>query len=130
MLKGHFNRPTYVVMHEQRTSLHKAASAGHTAVVQLLLGAHAAVDTPGAHGSTALHKAAWSGHTAVVRLLLHDQAAVDAVDAKGCTALHVAASLGHSAVVQLLLNAHAAVMLLLQTPACPCIGQPPAVTQQ
>jgi hypothetical protein len=51
------------------TALHRAAFAGHAAVVQLLLDAHAAVNAPAANGYTPLHEAAFGGHTAVVQLL-------------------------------------------------------------
>jgi ankyrin repeat protein len=59
------------------TALHRAAKQGHTAVVQLLLAAQAAVDAADSEGETALHKAAQHNQTAVVQLLLDANAAVE-----------------------------------------------------
>jgi ankyrin repeat protein len=89
-------------------TLHKAAQQGHTAAVQQLLEAGAAVNSI-AHGSTALHIAARSGHVALVQLLLARHAAVNIEDGEGWTALHIAACSDDTAVVQLLLDAQAAV---------------------
>jgi ankyrin repeat protein len=74
------------------TALQCAAQEGHTAVVQLLLDAGAAVDVVAADGHTALHRAACGGQTAVVQLLLNAHASVHVVK-KGSklTALHEAA---------------------------------------
>lgn len=50
--------------------MHLAACQGHTAVVQLLLDAGAAVSTQSADGFSPLQGAARRGHVAVVQLLL------------------------------------------------------------
>ena len=48
-------------------SLLKAAGAGHSQVVQVLLAAGAAVSNPNNQGNTALHLAAEQGHMRVSR---------------------------------------------------------------
>jgi hypothetical protein len=82
---------------------------GHPAVVQLLLGAGAAVDAAAGNyrGDTALILAAQGVHAKVVQLLLNAQASVHAASPDGCTALHSAAYRGYPAIVKLLLDANA-----------------------
>eukprot|EP01049_Picozoa_sp_SAG25_P001863 SAG25_NODE_89_length_16305_cov_24.431630_3_plen_631_part_00 len=86
-----------------------AAGKGHTEVLQLLLGAGAAVDRPDKAGTTPLFTASENGHAAVVGALLGGGAAVGAVDMYGYTALHRAAMKGHAAVVEALAGAGAGV---------------------
>lgn len=80
------------------------ATQGHTAAVQLLLSAGAAVDGAGPERWTALMLAAQHGHNTAMQALLDAGAAVNAANADGATALQLAAEEGHAATVQLLLN--------------------------
>jgi ankyrin repeat protein len=80
-------------LHEA-TSLHVAAAAGHTAVVELLLeghGGHKALWLADADGNTALHLAVTAGHTAVAAALLARGADVHARDNDGKTPVDLAA---------------------------------------
>jgi ankyrin repeat protein len=85
--------------------LHWAALNGHTAVVNALTGAGAAVDTKDARGATPLHMAADKGHLETVRLLLDRGANIEARNSDGWTALFWAAAHGHPEVVRFLLAA-------------------------
>lgn len=66
-----------------RTAVHLAASAGHVAVVRVLLEAAAQreLDAADAAGCTALQRAAADGHDSVVRLLIQNGALLDKQDA-------------------------------------------------
>ena len=94
------------------TALHKAAQAGHTRIVELLLeagaDANAKSSVAGYPGHTAMHFAADQGHSEVVRALLKAKLEIDAV-AAGHTALLRAARKGHTDVMRLLVKAGAAV---------------------
>ncbi|XP_015838486.1 ankyrin repeat domain-containing protein 6 isoform X2 [Tribolium castaneum] len=93
-----------------RSALHLAASAGHGAVVRLLLNVAAPkeVDSPDGGGCTALQRAAADGHEEVLRLLLARGADVDKQDSvHGNSALHEAAWKGYSRSVRLLAAAGA-----------------------
>ncbi|XP_018333137.1 ankyrin repeat domain-containing protein 6 [Agrilus planipennis] len=93
-----------------RSALHLAASAGHTAVVRLLLNVAAPkeVDSPDGAGCTPLQRAAADGHEEVVRLLLSRGADIDKQDAiHGNCPLHEAAWKGYSKTVALLASAGA-----------------------
>ncbi|KAG2424640.1 hypothetical protein HXX76_014365 [Chlamydomonas incerta] len=95
------------------TPLHKAASNGHTKVVEALLAAGAGKDIANKDARTPLHKAAERGHTEVVKALLAAGAGKDMANkasrrlADGWTPLHGAAYSGHTEVVKALLAAGA-----------------------
>jgi ankyrin repeat protein len=85
--------------------VYKAASRGHSSVVQLLLEKKANVAMKsGEDGLTALHMAAGHGHEAAIKLLHELGADISGEDEYGETALHVAAEYGHEAAVKLLLE--------------------------
>lgn len=90
--------------HAGFTPLHAAASAGHEAVVRVLLAKGAQINVAD-HiiGVTPLHGAASAGHEAVVRLLSEKGATLSGVAKVLGTPLHGAARKGHEAVVRLLL---------------------------
>ena len=89
--------------------LHLAAFQGHSAVVGLLLGGGASVNSLAGLNYTPLHLAANKGHSAVIGLLLSSGASVDSLTESSYTSLHLAADKGHSAVVGLLLSSGASV---------------------
>ena len=82
--------------------LHKAAWAGKTTLVQLLLEHRADVDCVDRWRQTPLYDAAKNGHLDTVRALLKAGAAVDACDIELCTPLSRANENGHTAVVMAL----------------------------
>ncbi|KAJ5506485.1 hypothetical protein N7453_005442 [Penicillium expansum] len=90
------------------SAMQAAASAGHTAIVELLLNNKADVNAPPAKngGRTALQGTAGAGHIEIVELLLNNKADVNAPPAKynGYTALQAAVAAGHIEIVKLLLN--------------------------
>jgi len=81
-----------------------AAEAGHTKIVELLLGGSADLDAVDAEGNTALHIAAGKGHLNVIQLLLRKQAKAGALNKYGETALEMALAAEHKAVVDSLIN--------------------------
>jgi TonB family protein len=87
------------------TALMHAGSAGHDAVVRVLLDAGADVRLRNKAGETALHLAAQNGHTAVARLLLQAGADFAARDAEGRTPLFRAIEGGHAEIIALLHSA-------------------------
>ena len=89
-------------------ALHVAASEGHAAVVELLLGAGASLDLT-VNGATALWYAAQEGHTGIVQLFLDAGANPEGgrLSGNGTTALHVAARGGYEDVACLLIAAGA-----------------------
>ena len=87
------------------TALHRASSAGHQAVVALLL-RHMEPGPRDCQQRTPLHCAAARGCLQVVQLLLQAGAVVLAADKQRNTALHLAARYGHAKVLSLLLAAH------------------------
>ena len=93
------------------TPLIAAAAGGFLDVVEVLLGAGAALDARSAAGETALFQAASKGHVAVVERLLatrgHYKADFDIPDALGDAPILAAARNGHKEVCQALVNAGA-----------------------
>lgn len=65
------------------TPLHKAAYAGQTKVVQLLVSKGAEVDSQDNEDGTPLHNACFTGHLECAKLLLSSQANLNCADAKG-----------------------------------------------
>ena len=87
-----------------RTPLAKAAIAGHTECVKLLLTAPGIdVNIKDRHGNTPLHEAASAGHTECVKLLLTAPGIdVNIENRYGYTPLDMATSAGHTECVKLL----------------------------
>jgi ankyrin repeat protein len=90
-----------------RTPACCAANRGHVAVLSLLIGAKANLNS-GARGRTALNDAARCGRLQTVSLLLQAKANVTRADENGETPLAHAVCGGNSDVVALLLEAKAA----------------------
>lgn len=97
---------------EFRTSLHLAAAAGHTQIVQLLIDQGANVSSCDMNDSTPLHEAAAYNHYHCVDILLQSQAPLNQFDGKHNTPLHRASQHGHWNIVRLLLNSNADVRLI------------------
>jgi ankyrin repeat protein len=93
------------------TPLMSASSAGHVAVVSMLLGAGADARAANTGGRTCAHYAASKGHAAVLSLLLDGGASVDTADCTGSTPLHSGAATNQVPCVKLLLAAGAALEL-------------------
>ncbi len=91
------------------TALIRAASYGHTEIVQVLLAVPGIeVNIQDNSGDTALMGAAFGGHTEIVRVLLKaPDIDVNKQNSQGDTALIIAAIWGRTDVVQLLLEAGA-----------------------
>ena len=89
--------------------LHRAAGAGHKAVVRLLLDRGARVEAEETNDERPLHRAAGAGHEAVVRLLLDRGAGTEAQEIYKETPLHQAAGAGQEATVRLLLDRGASI---------------------
>jgi TonB family protein len=87
------------------TALMHAASAGHEAVVRVLLDAGADIRRRDKVGETALHLAAANGRTAVSRLLLQAGADFAARDVEGRTPLFSAIESGRGEIIALLHSA-------------------------
>ena len=103
--------------------LHLAASAGHSAVLDVLLARGARVNAlsqrAGAYGGcTALHVAVAAGHEGAVQTLIDAGASLDRRDDAGFTALHTAALTGSRTMVKRLVaaGAHAEPFLADNTP--------------
>ncbi len=84
------------------TALLFAATAGHTALVEILVQAGADVDAATDRGETALMWASRDGLAGVVRLLLQAGADVHLRAEDGGTASSLAVTAGHDAIVKLL----------------------------
>eukprot|EP00268_Persea_americana_P027013 TRINITY_DN26540_c0_g1_i1.p1 TRINITY_DN26540_c0_g1~~TRINITY_DN26540_c0_g1_i1.p1 ORF type:complete len:545 (-),score=119.34 TRINITY_DN26540_c0_g1_i1:710-2170(-) len=86
--------------------LHKAASQGHQAIVQVFLNHDPSLSkTIGPSNATPLVTAATRGHTGVVNeLLSKDPMLIDISKANGKNALHFAARQGHVGIVRALLD--------------------------
>jgi ankyrin repeat protein len=89
--------------HDGATALIRAASAGYTEGVELLLQRGADVLITDFNGTSALMAATRQGCAAIVDLLLARGADVNRQNARGTTALMIAAQQGHAAIVELLL---------------------------
>lgn len=90
-----------------QTPLLRAADAGHTKCIRMLLDKGANVKHADNEGRTALSLAAIKGHKVVAKLLLKNDAEINAQDKKGNTPLALAAEKNHDAVVRFLLDSGA-----------------------
>ena len=90
-----------------QTPLLRAADAGHTKCIRMLLDKGASVKHVDNEGRTALSLAAIKGHKVVAKLLLKNKAEINAQDKKGNTPLALAAEKNHDAVVRFLLESGA-----------------------
>ena len=90
-----------------QTPLLRAADAGHTKCIRMLLDKGANVKHVDNEGRTALSLAAIKGHKVVAKLLLKNDAEINAQDKKGNTPLALAAEKNHDAVVRFLLESGA-----------------------
>ncbi len=92
---------------ERSHAVQAAAFQGHVAVLEVLLGFGAEVDSPNSGGNTALMLAARQGHAKAVATLLEAGARPDLTNVLGQTALHLAVAGNHVGVADLLLAAGA-----------------------
>ena len=84
-------------------ALHRAASAGHIEVLELLIEHNANIDQQSKRFKlTALSAAARSGQVKVIQSLLRHKASALVQDSRGQTPLLIACSNGHEAVVRTL----------------------------
>ena len=103
-----------------RTLVHHAAAAGHTPLLQALLGKGAAFETVDGGGWSPLHSAASAGRAEAVAELVTAGASLETgAGSSNSTALIFAASKGHAAVVQTLLGASANAMATDKSGAIP-----------
>lgn len=88
------------------TSLHKAATAGHKQVVELVLRAqgYGSINMKDIWGWTPLQRALLNFHYQTATVLLEHGCLVNERDEKGRTALHVVASYGHVRMVSMLIS--------------------------
>ncbi|KAK9920752.1 hypothetical protein M0R45_029298 [Rubus argutus] len=102
----HHQRGVYMKNRIGYDPLHIAASQGHQAIVQVLLGHDPGLSkTLGPSNATALVSAATRGHTAVVKELLdQDPSLLEISKNNGKNALHFAARQGHVDIVQTLVD--------------------------
>ncbi|GMR42810.1 hypothetical protein PMAYCL1PPCAC_13005 [Pristionchus mayeri] len=89
--------------------LHWAAKAGHTIIVEMLLGRGARVNATNMGDDTALHLAASHGHRMIVVKLLMRKADVHATNEHGMTPLHYACFNGYEQIAEDLIEAGALV---------------------
>ena len=90
-----------------QTPLLRAADAGHTKCMRMLLDKGANVKHADEEGRTALSLAAFKGHKVAAKFLLKNKAEINAQDKKGNTPLALAADKNHDAVVRFLLESGA-----------------------
>ena len=90
-----------------QTPLLRAAEAGHTRCLRMLLHKGANLKHADNEGMTALSLAAIKGHKVVVKLLLKNNAEINAQNKKGNTPLALATEKNHDAVVRFLLESGA-----------------------
>ena len=86
------------------TALHKAASEGHTPVVNRLVDAGWNLEATEKYGSTPLTVAAWQGQLEAAKCLLLRGAKIDTQDDQKWTTLHTATRGGQRRMVHLLLH--------------------------
>ena len=90
-----------------KTPLLRAADAGHTKCIRMLLDKGANVKCADEQGRTALSLAAVKGHKVVAKILLKNNAEINVQDKQGNTPLALAAEKNHDAVVRFLLESGA-----------------------
>ena len=86
------------------TPLYQAAANGHAAVVKLLVGANADMETKTNTHATPLVSAARNGKTDSVRALLELRADPNSRNGMGATSLHLAVFASHAECVRVLLD--------------------------
>jgi len=85
------------------TALHRAAAAGHTDMVAVLLGIDGvAINTQDANGATALMEASKANHISTLKKLMEAGAETDLVDSSQKTAFMWATEKGNNEIVELL----------------------------
>lgn len=92
---------------ESSAALHRAATSGDVAALEVLLAGHPDVEARDALGRTALYLAALHGERGAVEMLLAHGADANAADARGMTPLQAASS-GNQAAIAELLRRHGA----------------------
>lgn len=85
-------------------AMHEAASRGQTAMLKILLGGGAAIDSQDNEGRTALFHAAYNGHVESVKTLLIAGANPSTADFTGTCVLLAAVTQGHEKVVEALVS--------------------------
>jgi len=89
---------------EGRYPIHRAAEAGHIAMLEYLLSQGTDINAPVRHGSQPIHYAAEGGHIAMVEYLLSQGADINASDRHGRQPIHYAAQRGHIPMLEYLLG--------------------------
>jgi len=95
------------ISHAGWTPLIYAAWQGKTEMVKFLLGKGAAIDAPGANGTSALMMAARGGHVDTVKLLIWEAANPNVKNDSGSTALSWATKAESKLIIDLLKQAGA-----------------------
>ena len=90
------------INHPGWTSLHYAATGGHTAIIQLLLEESAYIDAESPNGTTPLMMAARYGNAKAVQLLINEGADLQLKNQLGLTALDFAIQGQRADAIQLL----------------------------
>lgn len=93
------------------TALHKAAAAGHLALVHLLVEKGAVANIRDCLNLTPLHRAACCGHSEVASYLLDHGAEINAAGWLNKTPLHLAVEKNHFLLMELLLGKGASLSL-------------------
>jgi E3 ubiquitin-protein ligase mind-bomb len=85
-----------------KTALQVACHQGHTDVVEILLGAHADLESMDDDGDTPLHYCCFGDEAGCAALLLQQGAYVSPLNKRGSTPLHIAVNKNHVSCVRLI----------------------------